>query len=436
MDQITAERYQGLVKHLKQTLGSEAFLGQHRRSEKDFTRKRCLPFCRVILFLINMVKRALQDELDELFKALQQGKVAERQVTKSAFSQARKKLKHTAFIELNREQVRYCYEHFEPQRWYGFRLLATDGSMSELPHTEAVCQHFGVWHPQSGGVCPKARLSQLFDVLNKVTVDAIIAPKAQGERVLAAQHCQHLSETDLVLLDRGYPAFWLFVGLRQQGAHFCARMSLSEWNVVRHFLASGAQEKIVRLRPSYEAKKMCRALGLSIAPLSLRLLRVELPTGETEVLVTSLLDQVRFPYDVFKELYLKRWPVEVDYNFMKSRLEVENWTGTSVEAVYQDFHATVFTKNLAAILALPAQHLVAQQSQGKKHRYQVNMTNLLSKLKDTVVHLFCDSDILPLLRGLWQQMTKTIEPIRPNRSYPRRKRVKRKRFPSTYKPIR
>lgn len=436
MDQITAERYQGLVKHLKQTLESEAFLGQHRRSEKDFTRKRCLTFCSVILFLINMVKRALQDELDELFKVLQQGKVAERQVTKSAFSQARKKLKHSAFIELNREQVSYFYQHFEPQRWHGFRLLATDGSMSELPHTEAVCQHFGVWHPQAGGVCPKARLSQLFDVLNKVTVDAIIAPKAQGERALAAQHCQHLTATDLVLLDRGYPAFWLFVYLRQQGAHFCARMSLSEWKVVRSFLASGAQEKIVHLHPGYAAKKMCRLLGLPLTPLTVRLLRVELPTGETEVLVTSLLDQDRFPYNIFKELYLQRWPVEVDYNFMKSRLEVENWTGTSVEAVYQDFHATIFTKNLAAILALPAQPVVAQQNQGKKYRYQVNMTNLLSKLKDTVVYLFCDNDILPLLEGLWQQMLKTIEPIRPNRSYPRKKRVKRKRFPTTYKPIR
>ena len=35
---------------------------------------------------------------------------------------------------------------------------------------------------------------------------------------------------------------------------------------------------------------------------------------------------------------------------MKLRLEVENWSGTSVEAIYQDFHATLFTKNLSALL--------------------------------------------------------------------------------------
>jgi hypothetical protein len=47
-----------------------------------------------------------------------------------------------------------------------------------------------------------ARLSQLFDTLNKITVDAIISPKHIGERELAANHFLHLKPTDLVLMDR------------------------------------------------------------------------------------------------------------------------------------------------------------------------------------------------------------------------------------------
>ena len=90
---------------------------------------------------------------------------------------------------------------------YGLRLVAADGSMSELPDTEEVGAHFGVWHPAAGGTCPKARVSQMFDVMNKVTLDAIIVPKENGERVA---HFEHLKAGDLVLLDRGYPAFWLF----------------------------------------------------------------------------------------------------------------------------------------------------------------------------------------------------------------------------------
>ena len=208
------------------------------------------------------------------------------------------------------------------------------------------------------------------------------------------------------------------------------------WLVVEQFVASGLTEQIVTLYPGHEARKECLARQLPIEPLTVRLIRVELNTGEVEVLVTSLLDSERYPVAVFKELYHQRWPVEEDYKVMKSRIEIENFTGISILAVYQDFHAKVFTKNLTTILAYPAQQTVRRNSQGKKHTYQVNMTNAFSKMKDTVVLLFQRTAILPLLNRLWLAMTQVIEPIRPGRSYPRKKRVKRRRFPMTYKPIR
>jgi hypothetical protein len=436
MNSNTRQFYTGLMAYIRQLIGSDKFKQRHRISGKAFTRKRILRFELMILFLLNMVKHAVQDELDEFFKILQGSKVARRIVTKSAFSQARKKLKYSAFIELNDEQVAYFYQHAKLQRWYGLRLLAIDGSMSDLPDSEEIRTHFGVWHPQSGGSCAKARVSQLFDVLNKVTVEAIIAPKSYGERVLAERHLDHTEKGDLLIVDRGYPAFWLFAAILAKEADFCARLSVSEWSVAKKFVASGKKEQFVLLPPGYEAKKACRQRGLSVEPLRVRLIRVELPSGEIEVLATSLLDRTRFPHWVFQELYHHRWPIEEDYQVIKSRLEVENWNGKSVKAVYQEFHATIFTKNHAAILAHPAQQTVAVQNQHKQYRYQINLTNLISKMKDTIVYLLQDVDILPLLQALWEQMTKTIEPIRPGRSYPRHKRVKRRRFVMNYKAVR
>jgi hypothetical protein len=61
-----------------------------------------------------------------------------------------------------------------------------------------------------------ARISQMFDVLNQLTLDALIGPKAFGEREMAAEHFAHLCSGDLVLLDRGYPAFWLFALIRRK----------------------------------------------------------------------------------------------------------------------------------------------------------------------------------------------------------------------------
>lgn len=72
-----------------------------------------------------------------------------------------------------------------------------------------------------------ARVSHLSDALNGIVVDALISPKGQGERSLAVGHTQHLKSDDLVLMDRGYPAFWLFVLILSSQAHFCAFTRIS-----------------------------------------------------------------------------------------------------------------------------------------------------------------------------------------------------------------
>ncbi len=436
MDSNTVQFYTGLIACAKQLIESDAFKERHRTSKTAFSRNRTLTFPIVTLFLLNLVKRSMQDELDEFFKAIQNKKVAEKVVTKSAFTQARRKLRYRAFIELNQAQTAYFYKHGEPLKWHDLRLLAIDGSMSDLPLNEVVSIHFGVWHPNAGGTCAKARVSQMFDVLNKVTIDALIAPKAEGERALAAKHLVHVQRDDLLLLDRGYPAFWLFAAILKKKAQFCARITVSKWTAVQKFVDSGKKEQYIYLRPWPAAKKQCEERGLPTDPIRVRLIRVELPSGEVEVLVTSLLNGTRFPVSLFQDLYHQRWPVEEDYKVLKSRIEVENWSGKSVQAVYQEFHAAVFTKNMTAILAQPAQEEVTQQSRSKKHEYQINMTNLISKMKDTVVHLLHDADIRPLLQALWQQMVRTIEPIRHERTFPRKKGVRRKRFSMNYKAVR
>ena len=422
----------GLIKALKERLFAPDFLERHRRFEKDFTRKRSLPFHTVILFLLNLVKRALQDELDEFFKLESGEDVAARKVTKSAFSQARKKLHAGAFIDLNTVQVGYFYDHFPYRTWKGFRLLAVDGSTGQLPETPDVIDHFGLF----GDSIPLGRVSQMFDALNGVTVEALIGPMNAGEREYAACHFAKIGPGDLTLLDRGYPAFWLFALIIGKDADFCARVPVGVWGVVDEFVASGCKEQIVDLSPCAPAIKKCQTRNLPTDPIEVRLLRIDLDSGEVEVLITSLLDTDHYPYSDFKALYHQRWPVEEDYKVVKSRTEVENWSGKSALSVYQDFYAKVFTKNLTAILAFHAQEEVKQQSRDKKYIYQINFTQALSKMKDTVVLLFQRTDVLRILTRLWEVMTRTIEPIRPGRKYPRPKSARRKRFAVTYKPVR
>lgn len=423
-----------LVEFLKKIIFSEQFLARHRQSDKDFTRNRILPFYVLTFFLMNLIKGSLQDELDYFFKALGNLEASVRKVTKSAFCKARMRLKHQVFIELNEALIGFFYKHFPYRTWFGFRLFAIDGSTIKVPKNKAVADHFGSWNPAKGEPCPLARISFLFDVLNKLKLHTIISPKENGERNLLMQHIKKYIL--LLLLDRGYPAFWLFVLILSTGADFCARVKKNHWKITRTFFRSGKLEDIVWLHPTPASVRECLKMGIPFKPIKIRLIRVELDNGETEILMTSLLDKNLYPCEVFKELYHKRWPVEEDYKTMKSRIEVENFSGKSVESVYQDFHAKVFTANLTAAMIHPAQNTVEQQTQERQYSYQVNLSQALSKMKDTVVLLFNSSNIFRLISNLFDLFIKTIEPIRPNRKFQRKKSIKKQGFYPCYKPIR
>jgi hypothetical protein len=191
-----------LIDFIKKIIYSEKFLSLSKQSKNDFIRNRILPFHHIILFLLNIIKGSYQDELDCFFKALDHTETFIRKVTKSAFCKARKKLKAEAFSLLNSEAVNYFYKHFNPKKWCGFTLLAVDGSTVIVPRTPEVQSHFGVWGANSKNPCPLARISQMFDVLNIITVDAIIAPVSTGERECCATHLLNMMPNDLVLLDR------------------------------------------------------------------------------------------------------------------------------------------------------------------------------------------------------------------------------------------
>ena len=100
------------------------------------------------------------------------------------------------------------YQSAFTQQWGGFRLLAVDGSKLALPEKAVLFDHFGSPSPHAN--YPSARLSQLYDVINKISIDVQVAPVSVGERTLASRYLEYANTHDLILYNRGYPAFWLF----------------------------------------------------------------------------------------------------------------------------------------------------------------------------------------------------------------------------------
>jgi hypothetical protein len=279
-----------------------------------------------------------------------------------------------------------------------------------------------------------ARISQVYDPLNGLILDALIAPYQRDERELLVEHLAALEAGSLLLFDMGYPAFWVFAALQTRKLGWCARVALDTWSVVRNFLAAGRDDAVVTLIPHGEAQAACRSRGLPTTAIPVRLIRVLLPTGEVEILMTSLLDRDDHPAEAFAPLYHLRWAQEENYKCFKCRVEVENWSGKSSLAIRQDFHAKVFTLNLTAVLTRTAQQQVDEQHGGDSHPKQVNLTHALCAMKGTLVRLLTRSDPLELLRALIDVIARTIEPVRPRRLFPRRKGPRLHGYHMAYKP--
>jgi len=427
-----------LIEFIKNIIFSKTFLEKYRTSPKDFSRKRKLSFPILILFLINFRKGSYQDELDGFFKAINNEEFFIRFVTDAAICKARHKIKSESFIELNRSATSFFYENSPHQTWNGFNLFAIDSSTAKLPKEDVIAEHFGCLNPNIGDPVPMARISQIFDVQNKITIDAIIAPLTIGERDLAVQHILNLTANDLLLLDRGYPAFWLFKLILSQKGNVCARVPYDTWKNTKKFFYSGKYDQITTFSPSPVAAVKCKEMGLDISPLKLRMIRVDLENGTTEILITSLLDEKKYPTDVFGDLYFLRWPVEEDYKCIKKRIEIERFSGKSVLSVYQDFHAKFFAKNLTSILAYTVKDEIDQRYKKRKFPQQINFTQALSKMKDNIVLLFQRTgDVVSrIIDSLREIFILTVEPVRKGRKFPRNHKIGGKEFYPNCKQIR
>jgi hypothetical protein len=393
-------------------------IARFRLHPKAFTRRRELPVHRLVALMLNFRKGSTELELKGFFATLLGVVITLAVPTRAAFSKARKRLSEQVFVYLNREAVKTFCAGWATPRWQGFRLRAVDGTTFRLPPGEALERAFGA--QESGPTL--ARASVLYDIGHDLVVDARVAAMCVGEHELAVEHLAAAEPGDLLIYDRGYPAFWFFALHLVAGIDFCMRLPRNSFAAAEAFWDSDAPETVVTLTPSADQRRACRDQGVCADPIRVRLVRVRLKGGETEVLVTSVLDAERIPARLFGQLYHKRWGVEEHIKREKRWAEIENFSGRSVLAIRQDIHAKILAMNLTAMVRNVAQLLADRRFAHRKRRYQVRATSALSAMKHNLVRLLFDDpdarhDLLALLA---RNLSDAVEAVRPDRSFPRR----------------
>jgi len=406
-----------LLSDFVQHLHSPEFhqLARHADHPGAFTRRRKLPLPSLIALMLCGMSKSVQGELDLFFAHLHQQAQLVRHVSEQAFAQARAKLSHQAIPALNDYLIAQADTAGWLARWQGLRLVAADASTvrfglraSHMPRAASADQiAFGLYLPGS-----------------EIMLAASLHSVHEGERQMLFEHLERLGPEDLLLLDRGYPCRWLVASLNQRGIGFCMRVELggeSGFTCVRQFRRSGLSEQIVNL-PAPDRRDVID-YDCPATPPRVRLVRHVAPNGQVRVLMTNLFDTQRFPAPAFGDLYHQRWRIEVAFERLKHRLNLEHVSGLSHQAVLQDFAAKILCDNLEALITLAAQseHPIAPDR-------RVNRAYAHTVLKPLLPALLLGHAVAALLQQAMELIVRRTFKHRHGLSKPRKTRPKPHKF--------
>ena len=385
------------------------FLLDSRTKETYFTREgRCkMGFKNMILFMINFVKKSLQIELDDFSKITTE---KNNEISKQGFSQARHKIAPRAFVRMLDEVNKWFYKATPFVTYRGYRLLAIDGTILEIHNNDELRENFGYIENQNAKVA-RARASALYDIENDMIIASKLVRYREGERETAIKLIDDLcllgKQNDLIIFDRGYPSFEFISFIESKNIKYLMRVS-------------GAFLKVVNNAPKADQIVEATSKGKT---LSMRVLKFKLNSGITETLVTNIFDS-SFSVEDFKKLYFKRWGIEVKYNEIKNKLQIENFTGKTVISIEQDFYATMYLSNMVALAKKDANQEIEALNKDKdlKYEYKVNTNILVGKLKDTLIEMLVAKPWRrsKILKEIQDEIVKNVIPVRMDRSVKRK----------------
>ena len=419
------------MENLRELISSTALCEEYRKSSKDFTRQRVLLFSYLVVLMLSGHKLSLQNALNKFFKSL--GQVF-KVTSASAYCQSRQKVKAEVFIHLN-NSVRDDFYQLDGaagkvEKWLGHRLVGSDGTYLNLPDTKELRKAFSVQRNQvQGKVVERVQAlgMVLYDLLNDVGVRGAMAPAHRAEKsLLLNQLWGELKVGDVLVLDRNSADYTIIGSAVRDQIEVIIRCPSQSFKVVRDFIQSSDQDRIVRLTVSQSSRtqKYVKENNLP-AEIGVRLLKFKLETGETEVLLTTLCDQKKYPRREFYKVYGWRWRDETYYDRIKNIFELERFSGLSEESIKQDFYGVIFLATLESVLSQETESEMQMMAAKRETKTvpQINHAISYVALVGEVARLLLDPtvSVKETLRELKHLFRTTPTRVRGGRKYERKK---------------
>jgi len=316
--------------------------------------------------------------------------------------------------------------------WHGFRLLAADGtgiSMPDTPENQAEYPQPSSQAPGCG--FPVLNLVVIFSLVTGALLQYALGSLHASEMVLFRALLTQLTSGDLLIADRYYGVFAVMAGLHQRGVQGVCRVAASRITDFRRGKRLGKDDHLVTWRlPTIRPRNLTDEEYAQLPQqLLLREVRgkIDVPGWRTRevILVTTLLDPVRYPRQQLLDLYALRWQCELRLRDLKVALHMDVLRTRSPEMVRKELLAHLLAYNLIRSLLWTAadQHHLDPMRLSFKGAVQHIRTfaPILAVTSARAVRTALFSHLLDLL-------AREVVPTRPERVEPRLK----KRRPKSY----
>lgn len=348
--------------------------------DSSFSRNRKWDVKTILRFILSLGSNSLGHEIGEFFE------YKEGFPTVSSFVQQRKKLSFSALEHIFHQFTQCTIEN--PGLFKGYRLLAIDGSSLTLPYNPKEDNVIGDNHVSS------LHLNALFDVCNKIFLDAIVQKGLEENECGAA--CELVERiTDkypvIITADRGYENYNLFAHAEERLFDYVIRVRDSdnscmvsglklpdegEYDITKHVVItrkSTGPAMVNREKYKYLSKNArFDYIKDSKSPdyeLTIRFVRFKLTDDSYEVLATSLSEEL-FSAEDLKEIYRQRWGIETGFRELKYIMGLSSFHSKQENSVLQEVFARLIMYNYSAIIT---SH-VKPKEKDRRYQLQVNFT--------------------------------------------------------------
>jgi hypothetical protein len=285
-------------------------------------------------------------------------------------------------------------------------LLACDGSKIELPHHKSLIKIFGGTKNKFKEIksC-MGNSNSIYDVLNGYIFDFEISSYITSEKILVLKNLANLFQMDfqkdfkkIFIFDRGYRSIEFFHYFMEKEEKFVFRLRTDDYKKERMKIRNNDQWINIELTKNrlYHIKdEELKKILLDIGTLNLRIIAIQLVTGETEYLITNLGNK-NFKYNDLAEIYRLRWGIEVSFKTLKSLLKVEDISGLSKIAVEQDLFSQILAYNIINDMKNVSQIKKNKNTENspfkKKKEGKINRNIVIGHFKLKIIGIFLEKN--------------------------------------------